>query len=90
MRVYVTPAAFRQRYAEAMQKTQLGKMFATLDLFATDASLFSARIQGRAISMDNATVSGGALTDVPWTVALGWGVAVVETGAGRRRRRIWR
>jgi hypothetical protein len=71
VRVYVTPAAFRQRYAEAMQKTQLGKMFATLDLFTTDASLFTARIHERAISMDNATVSGGVLSDVPWTVALG-------------------
>jgi hypothetical protein len=70
VRLYVTPAAFRQRYAEAMQKTQLGKMFATLDLFTTDASLFSARIQGRAISMDNATVSAGVLTDTSWTVAL--------------------
>ncbi len=69
-RVYVSVKGFRERFPAAMRETVLGKLFGSLDLAGSDAALFSARCEGRAIAMDDGTVDGAGVHVTPWTVAL--------------------
>ncbi|MGN6370794.1 MAG: hypothetical protein ACTHN5_21275 [Phycisphaerae bacterium] len=67
-RIFVNTQLFRERFPEPMRRTILGQLFSTLDLNATQSSLFSARIRDREISLDNATLANGSTTDTAWTV----------------------
>ncbi|HVS70454.1 MAG TPA: hypothetical protein VHQ47_04280 [Phycisphaerae bacterium] len=71
-RIYVNPDAFRQRFPDAMKRTLLGRVFAAMDLNTTDKALFSARRNGRAVSLDyGASKQGGGrqnITVTPWTL----------------------
>jgi hypothetical protein len=69
-RMYVTAKAFRERYPEAMNKTVLGRIFASVDLRTADAALFSARTKDRNISLDRALVTAGQMRLAPWTEEL--------------------
>lgn len=69
-RVYAAPKAFRERFPEAIQRTLLGRIFQALELSDADKALFSARRQGRVVSMDFGVVRGGTIKATPWTVAL--------------------
>ena len=67
-RIFVNAQSFHERFPEGMRRTILGKLFSSLDLDTAQAALFSARIQDREISLDNATQTNGTTTDSPWTV----------------------
>ena len=69
-RVYSSPKAFRERFPAAMERTLLGRIFHALELDDADKALFSARRQGRVVSMDYGVVRNGELKVSPWTVAL--------------------
>jgi hypothetical protein len=69
-RVYVSARSFRERYPAAMARTVLGRLFSTLDLGSADASLFTARAQGRELVLFSGSVERGVVAVTPWTVSL--------------------
>jgi len=69
-RVYVSPRAFRERFPEAMNRTILGRLFASLQVAAADASVFTARAKGRELSLGTATFERGQMMATPWTLPL--------------------
>ncbi len=73
-RIFVNAQSFRDRFPEAMRRTLLGQLFTSLELNTAQSALFSARIQGREISLDNAIQTNGTTSDTPWTVAVSPGL----------------
>lgn len=65
---WVSLKTLRERFAEPMRKTELGRLVAALGLADAEAWILTARAAGRLLSIDAAAVSGGKLTSVPWTV----------------------
>jgi hypothetical protein len=67
-RAYVSSKAFRERFPVMGDRSTAGQVMKRLEMDKEDAGLLTARLKGRVISIDHASIAPGRTTVEPWTV----------------------